>query len=246
MPRTTALLNVLAVVRIAQANSVTLLLDGICPAKNSSIWQALAELSGEKTFELYFAQAARLNGMQNRLAEQTTSRCSRSNECTGRHAIPERKLQCLKEKAFMIFSKMLSAGNKFLDSEYMKLHDIIDRIVLTIVARDVATLSETFDLLERCLCACFLLEKNIAQLVDFDFSQHRLLHQRLLNNYLQVKAELVSKNGGWLEWEVKYYIDSLRDYLIQYINDDIRPLSTVLSRHLYELSGEKIGTIGGL
>jgi len=139
----------------------------------------------------------------------------------------------------MKFSKELSIGNRILDSEHMKLHDIINRIACSIAVSDMATLSDEFELLESCLCAYFVLEENIAQAINFDFSQHRLTHQRLLNMCQQARYELIVENGAWLEFlkiDVKYYIDSLKDYLIQHIRKDSKPLSIVLNAHFYDLN----------
>lgn len=142
----------------------------------------------------------------------------------------------------MKFSKKLSVGNRVLDSEHMKLHAIIDRIVRSIVAREVAALSDAFELLENCLHAYFVLETNIAQAVNFDFSQHRLAHQGLLSKCQQVKDELIAKNGAWLEWEVKDYIDSLRHNMIQHISEDSKPLSIVLNTHFYDFKHDTVSS----
>lgn len=130
---------------------------------------------------------------------------------------------------------MLSVGNRILDSEYLKLHDIIDRIAHSIVARNTAALSDAYELLERCLCACCSLEKNIAHTLGLDFSERLQAHQCLLSRFEGLKDELHAKNGCWLEWEVKYYIDSFRSYLIQHIRDDAGALLAMLSAHRYDL-----------
>lgn len=140
----------------------------------------------------------------------------------------------------MEFSKTLSIGNRILDFEHMKLHDIIDMLAHSIVVRDMAALSEAFELLENCLCAYFVVEKNIAQAVNFDFAHHERTHQYLLSKSQRLKAELIAKNGKWLEWEVKYYINSLRNYLTQHIREDSKPLSIVLNAHFYDLKPNEV------
>lgn len=139
----------------------------------------------------------------------------------------------------MKLSKTLSVGNRIIDYEHMKLHDIIDMLARSIVARDTAALLEAFELLEKCLCDYFVLEKNIAQEINFDFAQHGLTHQALLIKFQQLKAELIARNGEWLEWEVKYYINFLRNYLTRHISEDSRSLSIVLNTHFYDLKPKK-------
>lgn len=134
----------------------------------------------------------------------------------------------------MLFSKDLSIGNRIIDSEHKRLHNIINRIVRSIVASDVAALLETFELLENCLCNYFVVEENIAQAVNFDFTQHRLAHQNLSDKFQRIKDELTAKDGMWSKDEGKGYADSLMDCLIQHIKVDGKPLKIVLDTHFYD------------
>src|SRR5574340_548530 len=121
-----------------------------------------------------------------------------------------------------VWTKQLSIGNRTLDSEHKKLHNVIIRIAYTIVAKDVAALLETFDLLENCLSVYFVVEENIAQAVNFDFAQHKLAHQHLLHEFQRIRNELTVKNGSWSDDEGKNYAHLLMYYLIQHIKKDGR------------------------
>jgi len=127
------------------------------------------------------------------------------------------------------FQKKLSAGNRILDSEHTKLLDIVNGIVCTIITKDLDAMSEAFDLLENCLCDYFALEENIARAANFDFTQHRLAHQNLLNKFLRMKEELMVRNDIFLsKADEKDYIDSLRNCLIHHIQLDTKPLKIIL------------------
>lgn len=134
----------------------------------------------------------------------------------------------------MLLSKELSVGNRLLDSEHKNLHDIINVITSLIMTRDVAALPQAFELLENCLCAYFVVEENIAQAVEFDFTQHRLAHQGLLNKFQRIKDKLMAKNGMWPKLDKGYCAYYLRDFLIQHIKVDSKPLKTVLNTCLYD------------
>lgn len=134
------------------------------------------------------------------------------------------------------WTKQLSIGNRTLDSEHRKLHGIINKIARSIVARDVAALSEAFDLLENCLCAYFVVEENIAQAIHLDFAQHKLAHQCLLNEFQRIRDELTVKNGRWSDDEGGKYAHFLMNYLIQHIRKDGRPLKIVLDTCLYDFN----------
>lgn len=44
----------------------------------------------------------------------------------------------------------------------------------------------------------------------FDFTQHRLTHQDLLNEFQHMKDWLMAKNGAWSKFEEAGCIDSLK------------------------------------
>lgn len=135
-----------------------------------------------------------------------------------------------------VWTKQLSIGNRTLDSEHKKLHDIVSRIACSIVARDAAALLETFDVLENCLAVYFVIEENIAQAINFDFTQHKLAHQHLLNEFQRIRNELMVKNGRWSDDEGRHYAHLLMAYLIQHIKGDGRSLKIVLDTCLYDFN----------
>ena len=134
----------------------------------------------------------------------------------------------------MLFSKELSVGNRIIDSEHKKLHGIIDGIADLIMARDIATLHEAFELLENRLHAYFAVEENIAQAVNFDFAQHRLAHQHLLNEFRRIKHGLMAKNGIWTKFEKAGHINSMRKCLVRHITEDGKQFKIVLGNYLYD------------
>ncbi|MDD2916011.1 MAG: hypothetical protein PHP70_11900 [Gallionella sp.] len=135
----------------------------------------------------------------------------------------------------MPFSKKLSVGNRILDSEHKKLFNTINEITHLIIAKDISTLVAAFELLENSLCAYFVAEENIARTIGFDFTQHRLAHQHLLDEFKLIQNELTNQNGTWSKHNEKGYIASLRDCLIQHIQEDAKPLRIILDTHLYDL-----------
>lgn len=136
----------------------------------------------------------------------------------------------------MTCTKQLSIGNRAIDSAHQKVLDMIDGVVHSIMAKDIAALPEAFDLLENCLRAYFLVEEHIAHAVGFDFTQHRLAHQGLLNEFQRMKNWVMAKNGAWSEFEEEGCIDSLKNCLLRHIKEDAKPLKIVLETHYYDFS----------
>ncbi len=134
----------------------------------------------------------------------------------------------------MLFSHELSVGNRIVDSEHKKLHGIIKGIANIIADGELTALPKEFELLENSLCAYFVVEENIAQEINFDFSQHKLAHQYLLNNFKRIRDELMAKNGMWSKFEEDGYIYSLMVYLDRHIKVDSKSLKAVLDSQLYD------------
>lgn len=134
----------------------------------------------------------------------------------------------------MLLSKELSVGNRILDSEHKNLHNIINVIIGLIIARDVAALLGAFELLENCLRAYFVVEENIAQAINVDFTQHGMAHQGLLNKFQCTKDELMAKNCMLSKDEEGCCIHFLRSCLIHHIKVDTKPFTIVLNTCLYD------------
>lgn len=79
----------------------------------------------------------------------------------------------------------------------------------------------------------FAVEENIAQAVNFDFNEHKLAHQYLLNEFQQIKDKLISNNGTWPNYGNAH---CLMDCLIRHINEDSRPLKIVLDTCSYDFN----------
>lgn len=134
-----------------------------------------------------------------------------------------------------IWSKRLSVGNRVIDSKHKRLHNAINDAARSIEACEAAALPGLFDLLGDYLHDYFAAEENIAQAIGFDFSQHRLAHQRLLNEFQSIRNELAVRNGMWSKVEGKCYANSLMSSLIRHIEFDGKPLKAVLDTHFYDL-----------
>ena len=92
----------------------------------------------------------------------------------------------------MHFSKELSVGNWILDSEHKNLHEIINGIRSAIESGGVVDLLSAFNILKKRLCDYFAIEENIAQALNFDFTQHKLAHQNLLGKFQHVIDEMMA------------------------------------------------------
>ena len=159
-----------------------------------------------------------------------------SEECKNDNHLPAKREEIMK----LSWANDWSVGNRFVDYAHKELLGIINQIVRSVVAGDVAALSEAFQLLEESLCAYFVVEENIAQALNFDFTQHRREHQNLLNKFRYIRDELMDKNGKWSKFEGKCYVASLRHCLIKHVKEDSKPLKIMLETNFYNFNPVRV------
>lgn len=133
----------------------------------------------------------------------------------------------------MKFSHELSVGNRIIDSEHGSLQAMIAGLCKIIVAGESLAQSAAFCLLDDKLCHYFEVEEGVARAVMFDFTKHELAHQHLQNGIHSIKDRLMAKHGGCSKAEEKACVDSLMNCLIRHIEEDGKPLKTVLDTYLY-------------
>lgn len=132
----------------------------------------------------------------------------------------------------MKFTKDLCVGNRIIDSEHKNLHTLIIVMARSIDARNFELLLEAAELFEKDLCAYFKVEEHIARALKFDFNQHTLAHQEMLNKFKRIKDRLIATNGVWSKLE-EDFIFILKECLMQHIQVDGSPFKAVLSSQKY-------------
>jgi len=125
-------------------------------------------------------------------------------------------------------------GNRAIDSNHQKMGDIICNIQKLILANNSAALADEFRLLEDFAQACFKAEGEIARAVGFDFTEHDAAHRELLEKFRSLGAELVARNGSWQRMEAESYNTLLRNWLIEHLDRESRPLMCVLDTQYYD------------
>ncbi len=127
-----------------------------------------------------------------------------------------------------------SVGNRIIDSEHKKMFDIIHRLQHSITAKDCTAIAAGFQLLKDIAGACFSVEEEIARAVGFDFTQHDLAHQNLLEKYQHLGEEFAARNGSWSSWENEAYKNHIHDWLMYHLEHESEPLRIVLNTYLYD------------
>lgn len=138
-----------------------------------------------------------------------------------------------------IWTNRFSIGNRVIDSAHKNILNIIFRISYLIGERDGVALKETFKLLENSLCAYFQTEEKFAQAINIDFTQHKLAHQSLLNNFQNMRSILEEKNGMWSDGEGGAFTNFLAKSFVQHIKDDGMQMKVVLETLDYDLRPDR-------
>lgn len=134
-----------------------------------------------------------------------------------------------------IWTNRFSVGNGIVDSAHKDIINIIFRIAYLIGERDEVALTENFKLLEMRLCTYFELEEKLAQTINHDFTQHKLAHQRLLNELQCLRKRLDEKNGMWSDGDGKDFSNSWAKGFVQHIKDNGKPMQTLPDTGFYDL-----------
>lgn len=133
-----------------------------------------------------------------------------------------------------IWTNRFSVGNEVIDSAHKDIINIIFRIAYLIKERDGAALTENFKLLELNLCANFEAEEKYAQTISHDFTQHKIAHQRLLNDFQYMRKHLEEKNGIWSDGEGEAFSNSWAKSFVQHIKGDGKPIKALLDTGCYD------------
>lgn len=133
-----------------------------------------------------------------------------------------------------IWSNNLSVGNRFIDSAHKDILNIIFKIAYLIGEKNAAALKEDFNLLEKTLCTYFEVEEKYAHAIDIDFTQHKLTHQRLLNDFKSIRSLLEANNGVWPNGDEGAFTNSWAKGFVQHIKVDGKPMKIVLETHYYD------------
>lgn len=127
----------------------------------------------------------------------------------------------------------LSVGNSIIDAEHRNLISMANDIAHAIETSDCSAIAQEYELFENWLTVHFENEERIAQVVGFDFTQHRLAHQHLLKELQHLKDELAAKSGA-LSGSENFSSHFLRELLtVHVINEDMQ-LKHVLQSHPYD------------
>jgi len=128
-----------------------------------------------------------------------------------------------------------SVGNRIVDSQIQILDSLIFDIDQLILVNHVVALSVAIRMLHDNLHYYFVVEENIAQAVGYNFTKHRVAHQRLANKFHAITDKFTSQIEQYTKIEKRKFVDSLRDSLNQYIEVDSKSLKIELEKHFYDL-----------
>lgn len=133
-----------------------------------------------------------------------------------------------------IWTRELSVGNRAIDSEHQKLHDLIGGLRHSVAAKNLAAIAEVLGQLENSLRAYFAVEEHIALAVKFDFDRHRFAHQHMLDEVRRIREGLTSRDCVCPDGESP--ARCLMDCLIRHIREDGKPLKLVLDTCFYDFN----------
>jgi hemerythrin len=82
---------------------------------------------------------------------------------------------------------------------------------------DCSVMSQAFELFDNRLREHFESEENIARVVKFPFSRHKLAQRYFLKELDLLREELLARGGAWCEDSIRHYSDSVKGLLLEHI-----------------------------
>lgn len=123
----------------------------------------------------------------------------------------------------------LSVGNDVLDSDHIKLMELINDIAK---ARDSFTFLRAFKLFKACIGSHHINEEQYALALKFSFGLHKVAHQNI-----SVKIELIGQeleqNSAAAVFEAESCAQFLRGWLIKHITEEDMQMKPLLQTYTY-------------
>lgn len=126
-----------------------------------------------------------------------------------------------------------SVGNAIIDSEHRNLLAMAYNIESLIGEGNIFAIAHEFEQFEYWLCEHFENEEEIALAIGFDFARNGLEHQKLLNEFLRMKNELMSNGDRLSERAAKRYAHFLDEWLVAHIIKEDMLMKPMLQTHAY-------------
>ena len=114
----------------------------------------------------------------------------------------------------LLWSKQLSVGNVFIDSEHRNLISLVNDVIRAIETRDSPGLAQSFEQLDHWSRTHFANEEKIAQALSFDFSLHKLAQQNALIELGFLRDELADGNNLWSKDAIEHFTQFLKNWMI--------------------------------
>lgn len=114
----------------------------------------------------------------------------------------------------LIWTKKLSVGNVFIDSEHRNLISMARDVRHEARRGDAASLLQAINMLEGWLRIHFANEERIAQTIGLSFDRHRVGQQYLLKEFQRMRNELTSRNAPWSGNAAERFSRHLKNWII--------------------------------
>jgi hemerythrin len=113
----------------------------------------------------------------------------------------------------LTWTRQLSVGNIIIDADHKYLIEIVNSARSAIRKTNSLMLAHELERLDNWLCAHLVNEESIAEVVNFEFSKHKLEKQYALSQLKRLRAELASRSA-LSKNEIESYTVFLGEWMI--------------------------------
>lgn len=134
----------------------------------------------------------------------------------------------------LIWYEQMSVGNEMIDSEHKQILALINEVERVIRSKDSPLVSQVLQKLEDTTRSHFANEEKIASAIHFPFEEHQLEHLYILEEFENIKTELLANPEKWSESIAEHYFMFLSTWATEHILEDDMKMKPVLANYPYD------------
>lgn len=134
----------------------------------------------------------------------------------------------------LVWYDKMSVGNETIDSEHKQILALINEVERVIRTKDSLLVSQVLQNLEDTTRAHFKNEEKIADAIHFPFDEHHLEHQYILEEFENIKTELLANPERWSESIAEHYFMFLSTWATEHILEDDMKMKPILEMYPYD------------
>lgn len=132
------------------------------------------------------------------------------------------------------WKKELSVANAILDAQHRALIDLMNQVESALRTRDQELLLVVFKQMTDAVAIHFQTEEQIARTLNLLFDEHKLLHDYVNGELLNMAQDIASLTVHWSESTAECCYFFLSEWFYEHLTEDVKLLKPALKSYPYD------------